>query len=377
MADHPDRPPPVPHLHPGAFQRWVDAVDLAILSHRPNGEICYANSATAALVGVEANDLVGQPLEALFGRDWFSGHEAAVRAATPTSADIVSSLSLVADRERHFEVVSTVTFDHEGSQELIWLLLGNITTLVVARNELSIANERLLESNRDLEDFAYIASHDLQEPLRKIVAFGGRLRTRIEPQSDEKSLDYLTRMETASVRMQTLINDLLSLSRVTTGGQELVMVDLANVVHSVLENLEIAIEDADATVRCGSLPTIMGDSVQLAQLFQNLIGNALKFRSSERPLEIWVEAVMIGGRWLISVRDNGIGFAPEYAEKIFTVFQRLHGRSQYAGTGVGLAICRKIVERHGGAIRAQGHPGAGSDFLIDIPRIPGELAQAA
>lgn len=364
-------------LPDGAFHQWVDAVDLAVLAHRPGGEICYVNSAATGLVGLQASDLVGQPLERLFGREWYAAHESSVLSATPESTGIESHLSLIADVERHFEVVSTVVFDRNRSPELVWLLLGNITTLVVARDELSVANERLRESNRDLEDFAYIASHDLQEPLRKIVAFGSRLRSRIEDDSDEKALDYLDRMEAASTRMQTLINDLLSLSRVTTGGQELVPVDLQHVVELVLENLEIAREDADATVRCGPLPTINGDAVQLAQLFQNLIGNALKFRTTERPLEIWVEAVMIGGRWLISVRDNGIGFAPEYAERIFTVFQRLHGRSQYQGTGVGLAICRKIVERHGGVIRAQGHPGAGADFLIDLPRTAGELAHAA
>ena len=145
----------------------------------------------------------------------------------------------------------------------------------------------------------------------------------------------------------------------------------------MLNDLEVAVSDANATVHVGQLPTLDADEPQLRQLMQNLIGNALKFRQPDRDPEIWIEAVIIGPRWLLSVRDNGIGFEQSYAEKIFTVFQRLHGRSAYSGTGVGLAICRKIAERHGGTIRAEGVPGEGATFLIDLPRSVGETASAA
>ncbi len=360
------------------FHSWIERMDLAILAHRPDGEIVYLNAATADLVGVRRRDLVGEDLTTLFGKDWFADHSGQVRETSPENCGFVGSLSVNGDAlQRQFEIVSTVVFTTTGEPGIVWLLLGDITRLVTSQFTLHETNERLRESNRDLEDFAYVASHDLQEPLRKIIAFGGRLRGRIEDDVDQKSLDYLDRMDGASRRMQTLINDLLSFSRVTTKGRPLVPVDLREVVDHVLHDLEVAIGESGAMVNVGVLPTIDGDALLLGQLFQNLIGNALKFNHKDRPSKIWVEAVMIGGRWLLSVRDNGIGFDQEYAEKIFTVFQRLHGRSEYEGTGVGLAICRKIIERHGGTIRAKSDGHQGAAFLIDLPRSIGELAIAA
>ena len=359
------------------YHRWIEALDLAILAHRPNGEIVYLNAATASLVGVRRRDLLGQPLRRLLGDEWYDDHALRVASATPSEPGFIGALSVEGEVQRHFEVVATVDFDSMGDAGIVWLLMGDITKLIVARDELEVANTRLTESNRDLEDFAYIASHDLQEPLRKIITFGNRLRDRLDHGADAASLDYLDRMEGASTRMQTLIQDLLSLSRVTTKGRSLVPVALEEVVDEVLQDLEVAIAETGAIIHRGVLPTIDGDAAQLRQLFQNLVSNALKFRTEDTPPEVWLEAVMIGGRWLLSVRDNGIGFEQEYAEKIFTMFQRLHGRSQYEGTGVGLAICRKIVERHGGTIRAVSEGQSGALFLIDLPRSVAEVAHAA
>lgn len=360
------------------FHSWIERMDLAILAHRPNGEIAYLNPATADLVGVRRRDIVGEHLTTLFGNEWFDEHNDQLNEASPTACGFVGSLVVDGDElQRQFEIVSTVVFTSDGEPGLVWLLLGDVTKLVASQTSLRESNARLQESNRDLEDFAYIASHDLQEPLRKIAAFGSRLRARIEDDVDEKSLDYLDRMDGATRRMQTLIGDLLSFSRVSTKGSDLIPVDLRDIVTRVLQDLEVAIAEAGATVHIGSLPTIDGDALQMRQLYQNLIGNALKFRHNDRPPEIWTDAVMVGGRWLLSVRDNGIGIDQIYADKIFTVFQRLHGRSEYEGTGIGLAICRKIVERHRGTIRAQSDGQTGATFLIDLPRSFGELAAAA
>ncbi len=248
--------------------------------------------------------------------------------------------------------------------------------------ELRVFNRRLAESNRDLTDFAYVASHDLQEPLRKIIAFGDRLRSRFGDQLGADGLDYLARMQNASTRMQTLIEDLLTFSRVATRVAPFVSTPLADVATGVVSDLEVAIERAKAVVDVGDLPTLDVDPSQIRQLLQNLIGNALKFRREDVATYVRVNATRLAdaevesldlsyscpdGWWAIEVRDNGIGFEQKYAEKIFTVFQRLHGRSEYEGSGVGLAVVRRIVERHQGLVSVTSSPNSGTTFRITLP----------
>jgi signal transduction histidine kinase len=245
--------------------------------------------------------------------------------------------------------------------------------------ELTVLNIELERSNRELQDFAFVASHDLQEPLRKIQAFGDRLRTVQGPKFDEQGRDYLDRMSNAAERMHTLINDLLSYSRVTTKAQPFVPTDLNKVVDGVLNDLETRIEQSGGTVNINKLPTIDADAVQMRQLFQNLIANALKFAKSDLPPVVEVRGEVFKGdavstgrsmpeEWVrISVADNGIGFDEKYLDRIFTPFQRLHGRNDYEGTGIGLAVCRKIVERHGGSLTAESKPGEGSTFIAVLP----------
>lgn len=237
--------------------------------------------------------------------------------------------------------------------------------------------EELTRSNAALEQFAYIASHDLQEPLRKVLAFGDRLEADAGERLGERGADYLRRMQDAAKRMQALIEGLLTYSRVTTKAQPLSPVDLAQVAREVLSDLEIRIEAKGATVRTGALPTVVADALQMRQLLQNLIGNALKFhregvapmvRISGRALEQAECGELGDGRWgRIEVEDEGIGFDAKHAERIFGVFQRLHGRGVYEGTGIGLAVCRKIAERHGGRITARSRPDTGSVFAVDLP----------
>lgn len=255
---------------------------------------------------------------------------------------------------------------------------------VTARKEVEIQLEaytaELERSNRELQEFAYVASHDLQEPLRKIQAFGDRLQQKYQPLLDERGQDYLDRMQSAAARMQTLIIDLLSFSRVRTHGQPFSQVNLTEIVGQVMQDLEVKIHEVDAAITVEPLPEIEADASQMKQLFQNLLSNALKFHHAETPLTIHIHSQIVAPFCEIMVADNGIGFDEKYSERIFLVFERLHGRDRYPGTGVGLAICRRIVERHGGYIRAQSTPAAGATFIVGLPirqAVPPIAAQSA
>ncbi len=244
---------------------------------------------------------------------------------------------------------------------------------------LRIRGAALAASNRELQNFASVASHDLQEPLRKIEAFGERLATKSAAKLDQQGHEYLMRILDSAARMRKLINDLLAFSRVTTSAGEFMRVDLAEVAREVVSDLEARLDETQGKVELGKLPIIEADPTQMRQLLQNLIANGLKFHKSGEPAVVRVTAERLDGNnarpnnaeaadgFEISVQDNGIGFEEIYLDRIFEVFQRLHGRDEYEGTGIGLAICRKIVERHGGSLTARSTPGQGSTFLITLP----------
>jgi PAS domain S-box-containing protein len=239
--------------------------------------------------------------------------------------------------------------------------------------------ERLERSNCELQDFASIASHDLQEPLRKIQAFGERLKLKHAQSLSAEGRDYVERMQNASKRMQGFIRELLNYSRVSTRAEPFRPVDLKGVLLDVTSDLQVRIDETGGQVEFCELPRLEADPSQMRQLFLNLIGNALKFHGNEKPVvkihgncvsKIETDSgedAQRGQRCRIIVEDNGIGFDESNAERIFAPFQRLHGRSEYEGTGMGLAICRKIVERHGGAITVRSTPGKGSTFTITLP----------
>jgi light-regulated signal transduction histidine kinase (bacteriophytochrome) len=238
--------------------------------------------------------------------------------------------------------------------------------------DLAVAIESLQRSNRELEQFASVASHDLQEPLRKIQAFGDRLQEKYAPELGAQGRQYVDRMQAAAIRMRNLIDSLLKYSRVTTKAQPFAPVNLGRVAREVVSDLEGRISQTGGRVDVGKLGTIEADSMQMRQLLQNLIANALKFsRPGEAPAVSVRSRSIVGrngsGQCEITVSDNGIGFEEEYLDRIFDVFQRLHGRQEYEGTGMGLAICRRIVERHGGSITAKSAPDKGAAFIVTLP----------
>lgn len=268
--------------------------------------------------------------------------------------------------------VAFTNYELDG-QQFYTCLLRDVTEQ--KRFELSQKRltRKLQHSNRELQDFAVVASHDLQEPLRKIQAFSERLRKFCAGELGEQGRDYVERMENAAQRMSVLINDLLVYSRVTTKSRPFSRVELNTVLAGVLQDMELRIEELGAQIDIQPLPVIEADATQMRQLFTNLVGNALKFHrpDAKAVVKVYASAPEQGSAEDyvgLTIEDNGIGFDNQFQEKIFEVFHRLHGRNQYEGTGVGLAICRKIIERHNGRISAYGEPGQGSRFVITLPK---------
>jgi signal transduction histidine kinase len=258
---------------------------------------------------------------------------------------------------------------------LILLAIEDVTQRRDIERALQTYVDKLERSNRELQDFAYVASHDLQEPLRAIQAFGERLRVKNGDALSEEGRDYLQRMQNAAGRMRSLIRDLLALSRVTTRGNPFGTVDLNAEARSAIADVATQLEESGGKVQLEELPCLEGDATQMRQLIQNLISNSLKFRRKDVPPLIKIYSASQSqatsdatGECRMVVEDNGIGFEPKHAERIFTPFQRLHSQTKYEGTGIGLAICRKIVERHGGEITATGTSGQGAKFVVTLPR---------
>ncbi|HZA21999.1 MAG TPA: ATP-binding protein, partial [Dehalococcoidia bacterium] len=225
---------------------------------------------------------------------------------------------------------------------------------------------QLDQANADLERFAYVASHDLQEPLRMVSGFSQMLQEKYQDQLDADAREYIWYLVDAAGRMRNLIQDLLAFSRVQTRGRPLEMVNCEEVLGWVLSNLQAAIEEAQAVVTHDPLPEVMGDATQLMQVFQNLLANAMKFRKLEPP-RVHISVEGSGEEFIFSVTDNGIGIEPEFHQRIFEIFQRLHTRDRYPGTGIGLAICQRIIDRHGGRIWVESEPGQGSTFYFSLP----------
>ncbi len=249
-----------------------------------------------------------------------------------------------------------------------WRLVRDNRDLALSRKALEVSIAELARSNADLQQFAYVASHDLKEPLRMVASYTQLLARRYKGKLDSDADEFIRYAVDGANRMQWLINDLLAYSRVTVQDKVSEEVDCNSVLEEVLSDLRVAVEESRAVVTRAPLPTVMADRIQLGQLFQNLIGNAIKFHGKEPP-QVHVSAERRPTEWLFSVRDNGVGLDPEYAERIFVIFQRLHNREEYPGTGIGLAICKKIVERHGGRIWVVSQTDQGATFHFTLPII--------
>jgi PAS domain S-box-containing protein len=244
-----------------------------------------------------------------------------------------------------------------------------------AAEALQRSNEELRRANQDLEQFVYAASHDLQEPLRNVTCCTQLLVRKFNAHLDAEAEQFVEHIVEGNSRMSALIKDLLVYARVGAEQQARGPVECGKAVAAALANLQGSLEETHAAITCDPLPSVSANLPELTQLFQNLIGNALKYRKPDRPPNIHIKAESHGDEWVVSVRDNGIGFDPQYAERIFGVFKRLHNR-EYPGTGIGLAICKRIVERHCGAIWASGEAGKGATFFFTMPRAAGEAARA-
>lgn len=283
----------------------------------------------------------------------------------PDEMDIVKK-----DGTRITVEVSTFPVRRGGRVEVLGIS-RDITERKRAETKLKETMDELARSNAELQQFAYVASHDLQEPLRMVTSYVQLLARRWRGKLDRDADEFIAFAVDGAIRMQDLINDLLAYSRLGTRASPFAPTDCNEVFENALNNLRLAIDGSGAIVKCDPLPTVYGDTVQLVQVFQNLIGNAIKFRR-EQPPRVEVSVTQSNKEYVFSVRDNGIGIEPQYHERIFLIFQRLHSRAEYPGTGIGLAICKRVVERHGGRIWVESEPGKGSTFRFTIPTTGGE-----
>ena len=256
--------------------------------------------------------------------------------------------------------------DSTGKVTHVIAEFSDITAFKRTQEALARRTEELASSNHELEQFAYVASHDLQEPLRMVASYTQLLARRYKDKLDDDANEFIHYAVDGATRMQALINDLLALSRTGTSGKVLVPCESGLALERALTNLRLAIQESSAVVTHDTMPSLVADVSQLTQLFQNLIGNALKFKG-EAPPAIHIGVKHQSHDWVFSIRDNGIGIAPEFFERIFVIFQRLHGKQEYPGTGIGLAVCRKIVERHGGHIWLESKPDEGAIFYFTLP----------
>ncbi len=344
----------------------INSSSLGIMTCDGAGNCILANESILRILGTSRDEILGQNYQQV--EPWKSS------GLFDVAQEVMKS-GQEARREIHLTNASGkdiwldfrfTPFLSNGEPHLLHSV-DDITITKQAEVELQVYAAKLEQSNRDLQEFAYIASHDLQEPLRKVLAFGDRIETKYGNKLDDTGRDYLKRMRDASQRMQNLINDLLTFSRVTTRAQPFAGVDLNSILTDVISDLEYQVDRTQGMIETNTLPIIDADMTQMHQLLQNLITNGLKFHQVDISPVVRVSAKVKGNQCLISVKDNGIGFDMQYLDRIFKPFQRLHSRQEYEGSGMGLAICRRIVERHNGEITAVSTPGKGSTFFVTLP----------
>ena len=360
---------------PAAQQLLVDILDtirepLLVLDHE--FRVMQANRAFFRTFRVEPRDTIGAVLFDLGDGQWdIARLRELLRDKLPVGAQLDDfDVDHVFPGIGRKIMMLNARLVSQGPNEprIILLAIEDITERRFTEWRLADQHRELKRSNDALDEFASVASHDLQEPLRKILSFGEQLVATAGPALEGEARRHVERMLGAADRMRTLINDLLTYSQVATRVVPFAATDLAGVAREVVADLEATIADAGGRIEIGELPVIDADTAQMRQLLQNLLGNALKYRRKDVPPVVRLSSACSGGRnCTITVADNGIGFNDRYAEKIFKMFERLHARTQYAGSGIGLAICRKIVERHSGTIVATSTAGQGATFTVTLP----------
>ncbi|ACL16972.1 PAS domain-containing sensor histidine kinase [Methanosphaerula palustris] len=343
-------------------EKSIDAVLLSL----PDGSILAANAGASQIFGMTEEELIQAGRASLI--DESDPRFTAAYEERARTGRFSGELTYRRKDGTLFpgEVTSALFTDRNGAI-MSTMIIRDITKRKEIEESLKIYSERLQVSNEELQRFAYIASHDLQAPLRSIVSFSQLLDRRYRGKFDKDADDYIRFIVDGGVRMQNLIKDLLLVSRIETQVQSFAPTDARTVVADTIRSLETLILEIGAVVTVDPLPIVMADPPQLEQVFTNLIGNAIKYRRPEVPVVVWVSAVRQGGWWEFAVRDNGIGIEPEYFDQIFEMFSRLQTKDEYEGTGIGLAIVRKIVARHGGKIWVESTPGKGSIFHFTLP----------
>jgi PAS domain S-box-containing protein len=351
------------------YHSLVEHAPLNIYRKDLEGKVVFGNASYCEGLGIGLDELLGKT-----DFDLFSQEQAAKYVADDERViEIGEPLRLVEEHQRldgtmYVEVLKTPIYDHRGecvgTQGIFW----DVTPEYESRRKLEESATALKQSNEDLAQFAYVASHDLQEPLRMVSSYLQLIERRYTDVLDDAGREFIGFAVDGAKRMKNLIRALLEYSRIGTGSYKMALVPLAEIAEEVCGVLQVAVDETGAKLTIGELPEIHGDRIQLAQLLQNLIGNALKF-CRDRPPEIEISAQRNeqGDRWQISVKDNGIGIEEEYQERVFVIFQRLHSREDYAGTGIGLALCKRIVERHQGKIWVESEEGVGTTFTFELP----------
>jgi PAS domain S-box-containing protein len=337
---------------------------LVTIGH--DGKITDVNTSTEFVTGYSRDELIGTDF-----MDYFTEPEKAKEGYQEVfNEGFVSDYALeIQHRDGSITPVlynASVYKDESGEVIGVFAAARDITERKKAEEILKLKLEELARSNAELEQFAYVSSHDLQEPLRMISSYLQLLQRRYQGKLDEKADKYIYFAVDGASRMQNLINDLLEFSRVNTRSKEPESTDCEFLLDQVLSNLDLYIEENKAVILHDPLPVVVADNTQLAQVFQNLIVNGIKFHSEKAP-KVYISAEKKANKWVFSVQDNGIGIDPQYSEKIFEVFKRLNKKEEYPGTGIGLAICKRIIERHGGRIWVESELGKGSTFYFTLP----------
>jgi PAS domain S-box-containing protein len=360
------------------YRTLIDSLPQRVFFKDLNSAFVSVNTAFASDFGLAPGDLIGKSDCHLFSKElaekYCADDQRVMRQRQPVTLE---EKNVIGEKERIVEVSKVPVCDGDGHLIGLLGLFKDITAHKRAEEALAEQAKELVRSNKELEQFAYVASHDLQEPLRMVASYTQLLARRYRGKLDADADEFIAYAVDGATRMQQLINDLLAYSRVGSRGRELEFTPCEEVLEQAEANLRMTIETNRASVTHDPLPQLMADRSQLVQLFQNLIGNAIKFHG-EAPPHVHISAQPIklvnrngesqpGAGWRFAVQDNGIGIEPQYAERIFIIFQRLHSASDYPGTGIGLAVCKKIVERHGGRIWVESEPGKGATFFFSLP----------